>query len=222
MDGTKRVEARVVIADDHPIFREGLRRVIDADGRLEVVAEASDGVDALAKFEELRPDVAVVDADMPRMDGFALARAVREKGLAVRLIFLTIHGEEDLVNEALDLGASGYVLKEGAVSEILAAIRAALAGQHYLSAPLTSYLLNRRRRADSLSAAKPGLGELTPTERRVLLLISEGKTSKEIAEKLFISHRTVENHRTNISNKLDLQGSHALLKFALKHKSELA
>jgi len=215
-------ETRIVIADDHPIFRQGLRQVIEAQPGLKVVAEAEDGEAALARTKEHRPEVAIFDLDMPKMDGFELVQALRREHLSARIIFLTIHSEEDLVNEALDLGALGYVLKESAITDIVSAVKAVLAGQHYLSPAITSYLVNRSRRAESLAERRPSLQDLTPTEHRVLKLIAEYKTSKEIAEELFINHRTVENHRTNICQKLGLHGSHALLKFALRHKSELS
>lgn len=215
-------ERRIIIVDDHPIFRAGLRQVIEADRELKVVAEAGEGETALRLIEELLPDVAVLDVDMPKLDGFGLAQAIQRQRLPVRLIFLTIHDEEDIINEALDSGVTGYVLKESAVTDIVSGIKGVLAGQHYLSPSLTSILVNRSRRAESLVSKNPSLKDLTPTERRVLSMIAECKTSKEIADEMYISYRTVENHRTNICNKLDLHGSHALLKFALRHKSELS
>lgn len=214
-------KTRIIVADNHPLLREGLRQVIASDEGLSVVGEAEDGSAALVIIESQRPDVAVLDITMPGMDGFELARAIREKGLAVHVIFLTIHDEEDMVNEALDLGARGYVLKEGAVKEIVFAIKAVAKGQSYLSPSITSHLVNRQRRAAALLDRKPGLTDLSPRERQVLRLIAEAKTSKEIAAALRIDYRTVENHRNNICRKLDLHGTNALLTFALKHKSEL-
>jgi DNA-binding NarL/FixJ family response regulator len=133
-----------------------------------------------------------------------------------------MHSEEDMFNEALDLGALGYVLKESAISDIVAAVKMVARGQHYLSPAISGFLVRRGQRAASLQREKPGLSSLTQSEIRILKLIAEDKTSKEIAETLFISHRTVENHRTNICQKLGLTGTHALLRFALKHKSELS
>ncbi len=189
---------------------------------MKVVAESGDGESALKLIEEHRPEIAILDVTMPRIDGFELAQIVRRKKLPVGIIFLTIHDEEDMVNEALDLGAKGYVLKESAVTDIVACVQAVRSGQHYLSPSITSYLVNRTRRTSALAEKQPSLEELTPTERRVLRLIAEYKTSKEIAEEMFINYRTVENHRTNICSKLNIHGSHSLLKFALRHKSELA
>jgi len=215
-------EIKIIIADDHPIVRQGLRQTVESDAGLKVVAEAGDGREALAKIKELKPQVAVLDIQMPALDGFGVARAVRDEGLAVELVFLTVYRDEEVFNAALDLGVKGYVLKDSAVSDIVACVRAVAAGAHYASPSLTSHLVSRGRRAAALAQERPGLAALTPTERHVLRLIADYKTSKEIAAELFVSPRTVETHRNNICQKLDLHGSHALMKFALAHKSELS
>jgi DNA-binding NarL/FixJ family response regulator len=215
-------EIRILVADDHPIVRRGLVQVIASETGLEVIGEASEGNEALRLIRELKPSVAVLDIDMPGLGGFAVAREVKKERLPAAIIFLTIHSEEDMFNEALDVGALGYVLKESAVSDIAASIRAAARGQHYISPSISGFLVNRGRRAADLEKKAPALNDLTPAEQRILRLIAEDKSSKEIGELLFISHRTVENHRTNICQKLGLSGSHALVRFALKHKSELS
>ena len=214
-------QIRIVIADDHPIVRKGLRQVIEGDPQLKVVAEADDGEAALQRIQELQPDVAVLDVNMPKLDGFGVARAVHEQHLPVEIVFLTMHKDEDIFNAAMDAGVKGYVLKDCAVTDIIGSIHAVLVGQNFISPQLSTLLLQRGRRAASLVEQKPALNQLTPTERRILKLIAEDKTSREIAEELFISVRTVENHRANICSKLELHGAHALLKFALQHKSEL-
>ncbi|HKQ73435.1 MAG TPA: response regulator transcription factor [Blastocatellia bacterium] len=215
-------EIRIVIVDDHPIVRQGLRQMIESDRALKIVAEAGDGQTALEQIQCLQPDLAVLDIDMPRMDGFAVAREIIGRKLPVEIIFLTIHRDEELFQAALDLGAKGYVLKDSAVTDIIAGIKAVASGRHYLSPALSPYLLKRRAQVDALNQRKPGINSLTPTERRILKLIAEEKTSKEIAEELFISPRTVETHRANITRKLDLRGSLALIKFAVTHRSELS
>lgn len=214
-------EIRIVLADDHPIVRRGLRLTIESDPRLQVVAEANDGEEALAQIQAQRPDVTVLDIDMPRLDGFGVARALQQARLAVEVVFLTLHSEEDMFQAAMELGAKGYILKESAVDEIVQGIKSVAKGQHFVTPSLTGYLLNRRQRAQQLTAEVPGLSSLTPTEQRVLQLVAANQSSKEIADSLFIHYRTVENHRTNICQKLGLSGPNALLKFALQNKDKL-
>lgn len=212
----------VIVADDHPIFRRGLREVMEEDGGLLVVGEAGDGAAALQQIERLRPDVAVLDIDMPQLNGFDLVKEIRRKKLPVQIVFLTMHRDEDLFNEALSLGVRGYVLKDSAATEVVASIRAVAGGQHYISPAISSYLVRRGDRRAAFAQATPGLTDLTPAELRVLKLIAANKTSREIAVELFLSYRTVENHRANICQKLGLRGSHALVKFAFEHKPELS
>ncbi|MGH9845429.1 MAG: response regulator transcription factor [Blastocatellia bacterium] len=214
-------EITILIADDHPIVRRGLKQVIESDPMLVVVAEADDGEAALVQIEALKPRIAVLDLDMPKLDGFGAAREIQKRRLPVEIVFLTMHGEEDLFHAAMDLGAKGYILKESAATEIVNGLRAVAAGQHYVTPSLTAYLLHRRGRAQAFEQRQSNLGDLTPTERRVLQMVAHHKSSKEIAAELFIHYRTVENHRTNICQKLGLHGHNALLKFALQHKSEL-
>jgi len=214
-------EITVLIADDHPIFRKGLREIISAEPGLNLVAEVEDGARALEAIRSRLPQVAVLDVDMPQLDGITLARTVKEEGLPVAVVLLTMHRNERFFNAALDLGVAGYVLKDSAVSEIVSAIRAVSAGNRFVTPLLTDYLLNRRQ-AQPQSGARTGLSSLTDAERRVMKLIAQYKSSQEIADELFISIRTVDRHRANIAGKLDLKGSHALLHFALEHKADFA
>lgn len=209
------------MADDHAIVRQGLRRMIETDENISIVAEADDGESALKLILEHQPTVAVLDIDMPKMDGFAVVREMQKRKIEIETIFLTMHSEEELFQAAMDLGVKGYVLKDGAVGDIIKAIKSVAEHRPFLSPALSALLLKRRRRLEELEREQPGLNLLTPTEKRILKLIAEDKTSKEIGEELFISHRTVETHRQNISRKLDLHGSLALVKFAIAHKSEL-
>lgn len=213
-------ETRIVIADDHSIFRNGLRAIIESEKGLMVVAEAANGEEALSKIEELKPDVAILDVDMPRMDGFQVVRELRRRKIPVGCIFLTIHSEEDVFNEALNLGVKGYVLKDSSSTDIVNAIHALREGHHYISPSMTTHLIHRKQ-SGSLDQNAATVKDLTPTERRILQMIADYKTSKQIADELCIHYRTVDNHRTNISAKLGLRGSHALIKFALQHQSEL-
>jgi len=205
----------VLIVDDHPLFRSGLRQVIAEDGRFELTGETGDGENALLLIQEKKPDVAVLDVNLPGLSGLEIARKLQSRRLPTRVIMLTMHKDEDTCNRALDFGASGFVLKENAVEEILKAIAVVADGGHYLSPTISGYLVRRRNRAEMLAAKKPGLDDLTKAELRILKLIAEKKTSREIGAELFISPRTVEAHRANICAKLELTGSHSLLQFAL-------
>jgi DNA-binding NarL/FixJ family response regulator len=214
-------DIRILIADDHPIFRQGLRLVIEAQRGLIVAAEAADGDRALERLQQGDITVAVLDVTMPLKDGFAVAREIREHRHDLALVFLTMHRDEHYLNAALDLGVRGYVLKDNATTEIVDCIRSVAGGGEYISPTLSSFLIRRRTRATNLAERKPALEQLTPTERRILKLVAEGLTSREIAEQLSIGVRTVEHHRNNVAVKLELRGSHALTKFALKHQSDL-
>src|SRR5690242_14205167 len=211
----------IVIADDHPIFRAGLRKVLEADPGLRVVGEAGDGDDALATIESVRPDLAVLDIDMPGRDGLDVTRALRDARSSTRVILLTLHTDAFYLNSALDAGVYGYVPKETAVTEIVGAIRSVDAGQEYISPVLSRLLIERSRRTEALAKELPALDQLTPTEIKVLKLIAEIKTTKEIAEVLGVSPRTVEHHRTSIATKLDLRGPHAVTRLAVKYQSSL-
>ena len=205
--------------DDHPLFRQGLRQVVEADSRFDLVAEAGDGETALRSIQDKSPDVAVLDVDLPRLSGLEVARALQGKGLPTRVIILTMYKEEEIFNRALDFGVMGFVLKENAVEDILNSVVAVAAGKHYLSSTISGYLLRRLGRAEELAMKKPGLNDLTKAERRILKLIAEKKTSREIAMELSISQRTVDAHRAHISAKLDLHGNHSLLQFALENRT---
>ena len=158
---------------------------------------------------------------MPRRSGIQLGRLVSQQRLPVELIILTMDAEEGLLHEALNLGVKGYLLKETAVTDLLQAIRRVAGGDCYISPALSGALVRRNAAREALQEQKLGLATLTPTERQILKLIAEDRTSKEIAELLACSVRTVETHRQNISHKLELSGSHSLLRFAFDHKAQL-
>jgi DNA-binding NarL/FixJ family response regulator len=211
----------VLIADDHPIFRKGLKEVLNETPSVRLVAEATDGASALRSAQELKPQVAVLDLDMPGMNGLQLARKILELKLPVGLVILTMHKEERLFNEAINAGVLGYVLKENAASDLVDCIHAVVQGRPFISPSLSAFLLNRNARSRQLHDETPELQKLTPSETRILKMIAEDLTSKEIAERLGISFHTVENHRAKICEKLNLRGSHSLLKFAFDNKSRL-
>lgn len=215
-------EITLVIADDHPIFRQGLRQIIELEPGLKVLGEASDGRAALNLIQELHPDVAVLDVNMPEMKGFDVAREIQRQEQQVGVIFLTMYDDERMFNEALNVGAKGYLLKDSAISDIVTSIRTVAAGQHYITPAISNFLVNRAARSAALSEQAPSLKDLTPTELKILKLIANNESTKAIAAQLFISYRTVENHRHNICQKLGLHGNNALIRFAFEHRSELS
>ncbi len=211
-------EVTIIIADDHPIFRSGLRQIIDGERRFSVVADCADGEAVLQAIEKEKPDIVILDVNMPKMSGFAVAKELRRRQIKCEIVFLTMHSEEAMFNKAMDLGAKGYVLKDSAAVDIINCLQAVANGQNYTSPAITTYLFKRATRGAQKTNS---IEDLTPTERIVLRLIAEYKTSKEIADELCISHRTVENHRYNICQKLNVSGSNALVKFALRHQNEI-
>jgi DNA-binding NarL/FixJ family response regulator len=212
----------VVIVDDHPLFRQGLRQAVEADSRFRLVGETDNGRAALETIKQLQPDVAVLDLNLPGLNGLEVAAALQSQKSRTRLVVLTMLKDEAAFNKALNLGIQGYVLKENAAGEILSCIAAVAEGQAYVSPSLTDFLLRRRSRGDRLAAHKPGLADLTMAEKRILKRVAAGRTNKEIAAELFISPRTVESHRANIREKLGLTGSNSLLQFALENRDVLS
>lgn len=212
---------KVLIADDHPVMRSGIKSVLLNDPQIEVAGEAADGLEAFSLIEKNNYDVALIDMKMPEMSGLEILRRISKTQNNVRFVFLTMYKDEDLFNEAMDAGAMGYVLKENAVEDVLESVKAAAGGNYYISPLISGYLVSRLNRRNSAESKKPSINDLTATERIVLKLVSEEKTSQQIAGHLFISYKTVENHRNNISKKLGLSGTHSLVKFAITNKDIL-
>ena len=212
-------EITVIIADDHPIFRRGLAEVLRPGYR--ILAEAADGVEALDFIERLKPSVAILDIDMPKMNGLEVMKEIGRRKLDVCVIVLTMYEEEKMFNKALDLGVRGYVLKENAVTDIRDGVKAVADGKYYISPSISGYLARRVKPGNQGPSGSLGLSDLSPSERRILRLISENKTSKDIAAELAISVNTVENHRSHICRKLGITGNNALLRFALEKKDLL-
>lgn len=212
---------RILIADDHPVVRQGLINIIERDPSFQIVAQAGDGNEILSLIRERNPHIVLLDIAMPNRNGLEVLRDAKAKNLPTKFIILTMYKDEEYFDEATELGVKGYLLKDNTAVELLECLRTVSRGKYYISPELSGYLIDRNIKAKSLSREIPALGTLTATEKRVLKLISENKTSKEIAEELFISIRTVQNHRNNICHKLELSGHNKLLQFALEHKSYL-
>jgi DNA-binding NarL/FixJ family response regulator len=207
---------QILIADDHPFIRQGVRHTIEGDDTLEIVGEAGDGEEALAAVRRLHPHVIILDIDLPKLDGFKVLESLRKEKIESKVVFLTVHREESFMRKALSLGGAGYVLKDCAVTDILNAIHAVAQGQPYVSPAMTAYLIKSQS-----SPTKDNFDSLTPAERRVLRLVAQYKTTQEIAETLSVSPRTVESHRATITQKLGLRGSHSLMRYALQHLDEI-
>src|ERR1700690_1943596 len=219
--GSIQSRIRIAIVDDHPLFREGLRQVIQSDRRFELIGEADQGKAALELILKTKPDLAVLDIHLPLMNGFEVAAALQARRSPTRLVILTMLRDETAFHQAMNLGIQGYVLKENAAGEIVNCLLAVAADSAYVSPSLSGYLLPRYKRAMTLTRTQPGLADLTAAQRLVLRLIADKKTTKEIAAELSVSPRTVESHRAKITGKLSLKGSNSLLHFALENRSAL-
>lgn len=213
------VKIKILIADDHPIFRKGLKMVLDSVKEFEIIAEAENGNDAIDKIINLKPDIAVLDVDMPLKSGVEVVESLQKNKSTTEFIFLTMHKEKDLFDQAVSLNVKGYILKDNAVVEITNCIKAVYNKEMYISPSLSLFVLQKRNEYKSFQSSYPGMDLLTPTENVVLKLVADYKTNKEIADELNISIRTVEHHRANICGKLGLKGPQALLKFASSNKS---
>jgi two-component system, NarL family, response regulator NreC len=205
----------IVLADDHHLIRQGVRALLETEADFSVVGEASDGLQAAELVERLKPNILVVDFIMPGLNGMEVARRVKQCSTKTGVLLLSMYTNESYVLEAFRNGATGYVLKDSTAEDLVRAVRQVAAGQHYLSAPLSeraieSYVQNAR-------GGKSDLYEtLTAREREVLQLAAEGRSSREIAARLFISPRTAETHRANLMHKLGLHGQTDLIRYALK------
>ena len=207
-------DKRILIADDEPAVRQRVRLALERNPRFQVIAEAGNGAEAWEQLTRHRPDIAIVDIGMPVMDGMALARRVRRAGLAVDIVFLTVCAEKAMFDAAIALGMKGYLLKHYTGDEILTCVEAVAAGELCASPPVVTHIVEkiqgRAERAPDVAM------DLTVQERAILRRIRQQKSSKEIAEQLGISVRTVETHRANICKKLGIQGNYGLNRYALR------
>jgi NarL family two-component system response regulator LiaR len=210
----------ILIADDHELIRNGLYQIIQQKNISQII-EAENGIEALNSIRKDQPQVAILDIEMPKMTGFEVAKQIDQEGINIDIIFLTMHKDEVLFNKAMDIGVKGFVLKENTVSEIIDCLRSVIQGKYYLSPAISEFLINRNNRLTGDASDKDGINSLTPTEKKVLKLLSDMNTNQEIAEKLNVSVKTIQNHRNNMCNKLDLSGTHALLKYAVEFSSRL-
>lgn len=205
----------VVLADDHPIVRQGLRTLLEQDAHCQVVGEATDGLTAVELITRLQPNIAILDVQMPDLDGLEVARRVASGSPDTRVIMLSMHSDEPYVRDALRHGALGYVLKGSATTDLVEAVRAVSAGQRFLSASLAERAIDAYARDAAGSGRPPDRYDLlTSREREVLQLAAQGMTNAEVGERLSISARTAETHRANLLRKLGLQSQTELVRFA--------
>lgn len=205
----------ILVADDHALIREGIKKVLESNLDYQV-DEAEDGEQALTLFEQKSYDILVLDFEMPKMNGFDVAKKLLGKNPELNVVILTMYKQESLFNKAIDLGVKGYLTKENTVTEIQTCVKKVLAGGHYIS-PSISELIIQRNQKKKMQGQLEGENKLTPTESAVLNLLAKMNTNQEIADELGVSIKTIQNHRNNVCKKLGLNGTHALLKYAVQN-----
>jgi two-component system, NarL family, response regulator NreC len=207
------VSVTIIVVDDHPIVRQGLRHLLEAEPEFRVVGEAEDGIEALQLIERLKPNILILDMMMPSLNGLEVLRRIKHISPATRTIVLSMQSADAYVLESLKNGAAGYVLKETGPGELVNAVHQVVQGNQYLSAKLSAKLQSGQSIEDTPSDAYE---TLTAREREILQMTVEGRTSQEIGERLVISPRTIEVHRSNFMNKLGIRNQSELIRFAIK------
>ena len=208
---------KIVLADDHTIVRQGLRALLDAEADFSIIGEASTGLEAVKLVDKLRPDILVTDMVMPELNGMEVTRQAIQYSPATRVIILSMHHNEAYVLQALRNGASGYVIKESSLEELVQAIRVVLEGKRYLSEPISERVIELYVEREKETSLEDPYELLTNREREILQMVAEGLSSSKIADRLTISTRTVETHRANLMRKLNLKNQTELIRFALQH-----
>ncbi len=209
---------RVLLVDDHTLFRQGMKTLISAEPDMEVVGEATDGAEAITKAAELKPDVVLMDIGMAGFSAFEATRQIRKNRPETKVLFLTMYDDEDYLVEGMEVGASGYVLKDTPAPQCLAAIRDVYRGGSYLSPRMLSQLVDDFRSRLKSTARVPRFATLTAREKEVLKLLAEGNSVKEIACQLNLSVKTVEAHKFNLMRKLDIHNKAQLVQYAIQKK----
>lgn len=205
---------KVMLADDHVLMREGIRQLFEFDGSIEVIGEASDGEECLQKLEKVKPDVLLLDINMPKLNGIEVLEEIKRKKINVKVLILTVHNEVDYLIRAVDIGVDGYILKDSESAELKKAIMTVMDGESYIQPKLIPMLNKRLITRDS---DKEKLESLTGREKEVLIEVANGMFNKEIATSLHISERTVKNHISNIFKKLDVSDRTQAAVFAIKN-----
>lgn len=210
---------RVLVADDHDIVRFGICSVINSSSDLEVVGEANTGPDTLSKFKSLKPDVTLIDVTMPELNGIETSREIVKIDQKACILILTMHLNEEYLNQALNAGALGYLLKNSDISELIEGVRNVAKGKQVFSGPISKLMTEKYIRSAQYGkqAIPPQQPKLTRREKEILINIADGKTSQEIADTLFISPRTVDTHRANLIQKLEVKNSAGLVRYAIEN-----
>ncbi len=217
MDNNPSSKKRILIAEDHALLREGLKALLAMDEQLEVVAEATDGREAVRLASEAQPDLILMDLSMPNTNGTEAIRAIKRRNPETKIIVLTVHKTEEYVRTALQAGANGYALKDDTHQELISAIRRVLRGDTYLSPGISGKIITSYLDRPGQDGAAATWDALTSREREILKLIAEGYKNKEIAEYLSLSLKTIEKHRSNLMKKLDLHSASALTAYAIEN-----
>lgn len=204
----------IVIADDHPISRDGLKFYLSMEDDMKIIGEASDGAELVELVEDLKPDIAIIDVDMPKMGGIEAAQVIRSKNNDIKLVLLTMLRDRNVFSKMKLIGIEGYILKKNASKEVVDGIKQIILGESYISPEIQEMIDSP---ANDPVPKDHSLKQLTKSELRILRLTGEFLTSQQIADVLFVSKKTVSNHRNNICKKLDLRGQHSLLKYAKEH-----
>jgi DNA-binding NarL/FixJ family response regulator len=207
---------RIVIAEDHTILREGLRSLLSSSPDLEIVGEAGDGREAIRCVEKLKPDLILTDLSMPRMNGMEAISEIKKQSPKTKILVLTVHKTEEYILATLQAGADGYLLKDSTHAELLMAVKHVLSGKHYISPGISDKVLEGYLEGKKTLKKQTSWETLTHREREILKLIAEGYRNKEIAEELCISVKTVEKHRSNLMEKLNLHNVQALMALAIE------
>jgi len=209
---------RIMLADDHALFRQGIRTLVGSEPDMEVVAEVANGGDAVTKASESRPDVVLMDIGMPGLSSFEATRQIKKNRPDTKIVFLTMYDDEDYLVEGMEVGASGYVLKDSPSAHLVGAVRDVCRGGSYLSPRMLAQLVDDFRTRIKSTNRTPRFATLTPREREVLKVLAEGKSVKEIACDLNLSVKTVEAHKFNLMRKLDIHNKAQLVQYAIQKK----
>jgi two-component system response regulator NreC len=209
---------KCIVVDDHTLFRDGVRRLLESEADIAVVGEARDATEALEKVRELNPDVVLMDIGMPGMSSFEAARLIEKNSPGTRLIFLTMYDDEEYLLQCLELGAAGYVLKDAPAPKLITAVREVYQGRKYLSPQVLEKLVDDFRARSQGSHGQARSSTLTPREREVIKMIAEGNSVKEIAAMLGLSVKTVEAHKFNLMRKLNIHNKAQLVTYAIQKK----